>query len=126
MHQVFQQRRNQEQQHPGAERAPNEKPIQRNAGTGQQAFQHAGQVIGDGVGGEPDAHHDRGETHRCDLADQGKADRRQGKLLHFRKRRRAGVKRDSEVPDTQFFAWLLELAAFSRLFVGRKVAGCIV
>src|SRR3990167_3213458 len=59
-------------------------------------------------------------------APQSQARWRQGKLLHFRKRRRAGVKRDSEVPDTQFFAWLLELAAFSRLFVGRKVASCIV
>src|SRR3989304_7694044 len=59
-------------------------------------------------------------------APQSQARWRQGKLLHFRKRRRAGVKRDSEVPDTQFFAWLLELAAFSRLFVGRNVASCIV
>ena len=62
MHQVFKPRRNQEQQHPGAERATDEKPIQGNAGTGQQAFQYAGQVIGDGIRGEPDAHHDRGEN----------------------------------------------------------------
>ena len=48
MHKVFQQRRNQEQQYPGAERAADEKPIQGDAGTGQQAFQYAGQVIGDG------------------------------------------------------------------------------
>ena len=30
MHEVFEQRRNQEQQHPGAERAADEKPIQGN------------------------------------------------------------------------------------------------
>ena len=75
MHEVFEQRCDQEQQYPGAERAPDEKPIQGNGGTGQQAFQYTGQVIGDGVRGEPDAHHDRVETHRRDLADQGKADR---------------------------------------------------
>ncbi len=39
MHEVFKQRRDQEQQYPGAERAADEKPIQGNAGTGQQAFQ---------------------------------------------------------------------------------------
>jgi len=75
MHEVFEQRRDQEQQYPGAERAADEKPIQGNAGTGQQAFQYAGQVIGDGVRGEPDAHHDRGETRRRDLADQGETAR---------------------------------------------------
>jgi len=60
MHKVFKQRRDQKQQYPGAERAPDEKPIQRNGWAGQQAFQYAGQVIGDGVRGEPDAHHDGG------------------------------------------------------------------
>jgi hypothetical protein len=70
MHEVFEQRRDQEQQYPGAERAADEKPIQGNAGTGQQAFQYAGQVIGNGVRGEPEAHHGRGETHRRDLVDQ--------------------------------------------------------
>jgi hypothetical protein len=74
VHKVFEQRCNQEQQYPGAERTADEKPIQGNAGTGQQAFQYAGQVIGDGVGGEPDAHHDRGETHRREPGDQGKAE----------------------------------------------------
>ena len=39
------------------------------------AQKKAGQVISDGVRGEPDAHHDRGETHRRDLADQGETAR---------------------------------------------------